>query len=71
LYVLRFFEPYPLYVARAKGSRVWDVDGNEYADFWMGHGTHVLGHAPEFVIEAVNEVARNGTHLGFENPLCC
>ena len=67
-YVLRFFEPYPLYVARAKGSRVWDVDGNEYADFWMGHGTHVLGHAPEFVIEAVNEVARNGTHLGFENP---
>jgi glutamate-1-semialdehyde 2,1-aminomutase len=67
-YTLRFFEPYPLYITRAKGSRVWDADGNEYVDFWMGHGAHVLGHAPDFVVEAVNEVAKKGTHLGFENP---
>jgi len=67
-YTLRFFEPHPLYITRAKGSRVWDADGNEYVDFWMGHGAHVLGHAPDFIVEAVNEVAKKGTHLGFENP---
>jgi len=66
-YAIRFFEPYPLYVVRAKGSRVWDVDGNEYVDFWMGHGAHVLGHAPDFVVEAVMEASKRGTHLGFEN----
>jgi glutamate-1-semialdehyde 2,1-aminomutase len=67
-YVLRFFDPYPLYVVRGRGSRVWDADGNEYIDFWMGHGAHVLGHSPDFVVEAVSEVAKMGTHLGFENP---
>lgn len=67
-YHIRYIEPHPLYIARAKGSRVWDVDGNEYDDYWMGHGAHILGHAPDFVVEAVNEVSRSGTHLGFENP---
>jgi glutamate-1-semialdehyde 2,1-aminomutase len=67
-YGIRFFEPYPLYIVRARGTRVWDADGNEYIDLWMGHGTHVLGHAPDFVVEAVNKVSRDGTHLGYENP---
>ncbi|MCX8196268.1 MAG: aspartate aminotransferase family protein [Acidilobaceae archaeon] len=67
-YHTRLFAPYPLYVERAKGSRVWDVDGNEYVDLWMGHGTHILGHSPDIVTEAAAEASRIGTHLGFENP---
>uniref|UniRef100_A0A7C2ZMQ1 Aspartate aminotransferase family protein n=1 Tax=Ignisphaera aggregans TaxID=334771 RepID=A0A7C2ZMQ1_9CREN len=67
-YHIRYIDPHPIYVARAKKARIWDVDGNEYIDFWMGHGAHILGHAPDIVIEAVNRVSREGTHLGFENP---
>ncbi|MEM4503141.1 MAG: glutamate-1-semialdehyde 2,1-aminomutase, partial [Ignisphaera sp.] len=46
-YHIRYLEPYPIYVSRAKGSIVWDVDGNEYDDYWMGHGAHILGHSPD------------------------
>ncbi|MEM4618531.1 MAG: aspartate aminotransferase family protein [Ignisphaera sp.] len=66
-YHIRYLEPYPIYVSRAKGSIVWDVDGNEYDDYWMGHGAHILGHSPDFVVEAVNKISREGTHFGFEN----
>ena len=34
----RFFQPFPIYIARAEGSRKWDVDGNEYVDYIGGHG---------------------------------
>ncbi|MDK6027897.1 aspartate aminotransferase family protein [Ignisphaera sp. 4213-co] len=67
-YSIRWFKPYPIFIEKAEGVRVWDVDGNSYVDFWMGHGTHILGHKPEFVIEAVKEVLNKGTHLGYENP---
>jgi len=45
-YAIRYFYPHPIYIAKAKGTRVWDVDGNEYLDLWMGHGVHLLGHLP-------------------------
>lgn len=67
-YAIRYFRPYPIYIKRAEGTKVWDVDGNEYVDYWMGHGTHILGHAPKFVLDAVTEAMRSGTHLGYENP---
>jgi glutamate-1-semialdehyde 2,1-aminomutase len=67
-YAIRYFYPHPIYIAKAKGTRVWDVDGNEYLDLWMGHGVHLLGHLPEVVVEAVKEVLEFGTHLGFEHP---
>ncbi|MEM4762406.1 MAG: aminotransferase class III-fold pyridoxal phosphate-dependent enzyme [Desulfurococcaceae archaeon] len=67
-YSLRYFHPYPLYIAKAKGTRVWDVDGNEYIDFWMGHGAHLLGHLPDVVVNAVKEALEAGTHFGFEHP---
>jgi glutamate-1-semialdehyde 2,1-aminomutase (EC 5.4.3.8) len=56
-------------VTRAKGVNVWDVDGNQYVDYWMGHGAHIMGHSPDFVVKAVNEAALNGTHLGYPNTL--
>lgn len=45
--------PHPLYVERAKDSRVWDVDGNEYIDFNFGDTPDMFGHAPD------NEVSRS------------
>ncbi|HEU5317879.1 MAG TPA: aminotransferase class III-fold pyridoxal phosphate-dependent enzyme [Chloroflexota bacterium] len=56
--------PFPLYVTHAKGSRKWDVDGNEYVDYRMGHGALILGHNYPEVEEALVEQARKGTHYG-------
>ncbi len=44
---------YPLAADRSKGSRMWDVDGNEYIDAVSGFGAIFFGHAPDFVVEAV------------------
>src|SRR5215210_5304732 len=55
---------FPLYVTHAKGSRKWDVDGNEYVDYRMGHGALILGHNYPDVEEALVEQARKGTHYG-------
>lgn len=60
----RFMKPFPLYCAKAQGSRKWDVDGNEYIDYWMGHGALILGHQHPRVTEAVLEQVRKGTHYG-------
>ncbi|MEM1904759.1 MAG: aspartate aminotransferase family protein [Acidilobaceae archaeon] len=67
-YHIRWFSPYPLFITKGKGSRVWDVDENVYDDYWMGHGALILGHSPDFVNEAVIEALKTGSHLGFENP---
>ena len=56
--------PFPIYVARATGPRKWDVDGNEYVDYFGGHGALLLGHGHPQVVEAVREQAPNGTHYG-------
>ncbi len=60
----RHQEPYPLYVNRAKGAHKWDVDGNEYVDYYGGHGALLLGHNDEAVIEAVHRQLDLGTHYG-------
>ncbi|MGA3110087.1 MAG: aspartate aminotransferase family protein, partial [Candidatus Bathyarchaeia archaeon] len=62
----RFSEPYPLYFAHAKGTRLWDVDGNEYTDYNMGFGVLVAGHAHPLVVKAIKEQAARGTDFGFE-----
>jgi len=63
-YFIRYFEPYPFYINWAKGSKIRDVDGNVYVDFWMGHYTHILGHSPPNVVKAVKEQIEHGTHYG-------
>jgi len=68
-YAIRHFEPYPFYTARAKGSRLYDVDENEYADFWLGHTALILGHSPSVVVEAVKRQLENGTHYGTSHEL--
>jgi glutamate-1-semialdehyde 2,1-aminomutase len=47
------WKPHPLFVERASGARVHDVDGNEYLDYQMGQGPLILGHRPPAVIDAV------------------
>ena len=57
------WDPYPVYLREGKGSRVWDVDGNEYLDFHNGFGSMVVGHAHPKVAEAIEHAARTGTHF--------
>lgn len=54
----------PIFYDRAKGARVWDVDGNEYIDFVASWGPMILGHAPEAVLEKVREQLDKGTSYG-------
>jgi len=61
--------PYPFYVEKAKGSRLWDVDGNEYIDLTAGFGPILLGHSPEVVIEAAKEQMNWGSDFGLTSPL--
>jgi len=62
----RYADPYPIYFTRSKGSRLWDVDGNEYVDYCMGFGVLASGHAHPVVVQAIREQAENGTDFGFE-----
>jgi len=55
--------PYPIFFATAKGSRVWDVDGNEYADYHNGFGVMSVGHAHPKIVAALSERAGIGTHF--------
>jgi len=41
---VRYLLPHPIFVSRADGARKWDVDGNEYVDYFGGHGALLLGH---------------------------
>jgi glutamate-1-semialdehyde 2,1-aminomutase len=59
----------PFFVARAKGSHLWDVDGREYIDYVGTWGPAILGHAPDVVVEAVQKAAANGLSFGIPNPL--
>jgi len=57
----------PFFTQRAKGSRLWDVDGNEYIDYVGSWGPMILGHAHPQVVRAVQEAARDGTSFGTPN----
>ena len=54
----------PLFIARGKGSKVWDVDGNRYVDYVCSWGALILGHADRRVLEAVAETAGAGSSFG-------
>ncbi|HXS34747.1 MAG TPA: aspartate aminotransferase family protein [Solirubrobacterales bacterium] len=56
-------DPWPIYIERGQGSRVWDVDGNEYTDFHNGFGVMAIGHANPTVGAAVKARIDDGTHF--------
>ncbi|NRD57774.1 aminotransferase class III-fold pyridoxal phosphate-dependent enzyme, partial [Corallococcus exiguus] len=60
---------YPLAVNRSKGSKLWDMDGNEYLDALNGFGSVLFGHAPDFITQAVHKQVDDGYELGPMHPL--
>ena len=60
----RKLDPYAFYVDHAQGSRKWDIDGNEYVDYFGGHGALILGHNHPVVQRAVHAQLDRGTHFG-------
>ncbi|MGD1055653.1 MAG: aspartate aminotransferase family protein [Nitrososphaerales archaeon] len=65
----RFYEPYPIFVSKAKGRHIWDLDGNRYTDYWMGHMALLLGHSPSVVTGALRRQVARGTHYGMGSRL--
>ncbi len=61
-----FFDPYPFYIARGAGPRIWDADGTERLDFNGNYTSLILGHAHASVVEAVTEQATRG--MSFPGP---
>src|SRR5882762_1968897 len=55
--------PQPIFMERGRGSRVWDVDGNEYVDFHNGFGVMVVGHAHPKIVDAVSRQIALGSHF--------
>jgi glutamate-1-semialdehyde 2,1-aminomutase len=55
--------PQPIFVENGRGSRVWDVDGNEYVDFHNGFGVMVVGHAHPLIVDAVSKRIARGSHF--------
>lgn len=54
----------PLFIDKAKGSKIYDVDGNEYIDYVLSYGPMVLGHGHEAVLDAVNKALEKGFSFG-------
>lgn len=64
----RHLDPYGMYVERAQGSHKWDVDGNEYIDYFGGHGALLLGHNHPDVVAAIHQAMDQGSHFGANHP---
>lgn len=64
---IRFFEPYPFVTKSASGKFLVDVDSNKYVDFWMGHWSLILGHAPKNIRKSAIEQIKNDWMHGTSN----
>jgi len=63
------FGKYPIFMQRGRGSRIFDVDGNEYIDWMMAFGALPLGHAHPEIVEAITEAATTGAHFATATPV--
>jgi glutamate-1-semialdehyde 2,1-aminomutase len=61
---VRAFSPYPFFTERAKGSRLFDVDGKDYVDYCLAYGPLILGHAHPKIVEAVKAQLEKGSLYG-------
>jgi len=59
---------YPIVAVRSSGSRIWDIDGNEYVDALNGFGSNFLGHAPPLIQEVLREQLEAGYEIGPMQP---
>ncbi len=60
---------YQIVIGRSKGSRMWDLDGNEYVDALNGFGMSMFGWQPDFILEAVRKQLDDGYDIGPQHPL--
>jgi glutamate-1-semialdehyde 2,1-aminomutase len=65
----RSYEPYPLFIAEAQGTRLRDIDGNDYIDFALCFGAIMAGHAHPAVVKAVQEQLKRGTMYGMPHEM--
>src|SRR3954464_12345349 len=56
-------DPWPIYLEKGRGAKVWEVDGTEMVDFHNGFGSMVQGHATPAIVEAVQRQVARGTHF--------
>ena len=61
-----FFDPYPFYITRGEGARIWDADGVERLDFNGNYTSLILGHANPAVVKAIQDTAVHG--MSFPGP---
>ena len=54
----------PIFISKAKGSKIYDIDGNEYIDYVSSWGPMILGHTNDLVVKAIVDAAYNGTSYG-------
>ncbi len=59
----------PVFIERAKGPKIWDVDGNEYVDYVGSWGPMIMGHAHPRIVRALKKTAPKGTSFGAPTPL--
>ncbi|SMP68490.1 amino acid adenylation domain-containing protein [Neorhodopirellula lusitana] len=60
---------YQIAVEKSKGSKLWDIDGNEYIDIAMGFGLNLFGQSPDFINDAIAAQLKNGVEVGPQSPL--
>lgn len=65
----RAYDPYPIFVSEGRGSKVTDIDGNEYIDHNLCFGTLMAGHAHPAVVKAVQDIAARGTTFGMPHGM--
>src|SRR5207245_4895697 len=57
---VKYFNPYPIAMKKAKGCRLWDLDGNEYIDYCLSFGPLILGHGHPRVMKAIRDSLESG-----------
>src|SRR5437660_4328046 len=60
--------PYPLFISRAEGSAIWDLDGNKYTDFHLAFGSLLVGHAHPVLVEALRKQVGDGILYSLPSP---
>jgi glutamate-1-semialdehyde 2,1-aminomutase len=60
--------PYPLFISRAQGSKIWDVDGNQYTDYHLGFGSLLVGHSHPLLVEGLRDQLGKGSLYSLPSP---
>ena len=60
----RSYKPYPIYISKGVGNRIWDADGNEYLDYQLCMGALMVGHSHPEIVDGVKKQVEKGTNYG-------